>query len=50
MSGGQMSGGQMSGSAHVPVLLDEAIAALAVQPGTVVIDATFGAGGYGPCL
>jgi 16S rRNA (cytosine1402-N4)-methyltransferase len=46
MSGGQMSGGQMSGGAHVPVLLDEAIAALAVQPGTVVIDATFGAGGY----
>jgi 16S rRNA (cytosine1402-N4)-methyltransferase len=31
---------------HVPVLLDEAIAALAVVPGAVVIDATFGAGGY----
>ena len=33
-------------AAHIPVLLDEAIAALAVQPGDVVIDATFGAGGY----
>ncbi len=33
-------------SPHIPVLLDEAIAALAVQPGDVVIDATFGAGGY----
>ena len=31
---------------HIPVLLDEAIAALAVRPGDVVIDATFGAGGY----
>lgn len=31
---------------HIPVLLDEVIEALAVQPGDVVIDATFGAGGY----
>jgi 16S rRNA (cytosine1402-N4)-methyltransferase len=31
---------------HVPVLLDEVMAALAPQPGDVVIDATFGAGGY----
>lgn len=31
---------------HIPVLLDEVIAALALQPGDVVIDATFGAGGY----
>ena len=31
---------------HVPVLLDEVIAALAPAPGDVVIDATFGAGGY----
>ena len=31
---------------HVPVLLDEAIAALAVAPGALVVDATFGAGGY----
>ncbi len=31
---------------HVPVLLDEVMAALAPGPGDVVIDATFGAGGY----
>lgn len=31
---------------HIPVLLDEVIAALDPQPGDVVIDATFGAGGY----
>lgn len=31
---------------HIPVLLDEVIAALAPAPGTVIIDATFGAGGY----
>ncbi|WP_128892042.1 16S rRNA (cytosine(1402)-N(4))-methyltransferase RsmH [Erythrobacter sp. HKB08] len=31
---------------HIPVLLDEVIAALAPQPGDVIIDATFGAGGY----
>ena len=31
---------------HVPVLLEEVIAALAPQPGDIVVDATFGAGGY----
>jgi 16S rRNA (cytosine1402-N4)-methyltransferase len=31
---------------HVPVLLDEVIAALAIQPGERHVDATFGAGGY----
>jgi 16S rRNA (cytosine1402-N4)-methyltransferase len=31
---------------HVPVLLDEVIAALAPTPGSVIVDATFGAGGY----
>jgi len=31
---------------HVPVLLDEVMAALAPQPGDVIVDATFGAGGY----
>ncbi|MXP25678.1 16S rRNA (cytosine(1402)-N(4))-methyltransferase RsmH [Altererythrobacter indicus] len=31
---------------HIPVLLDEVIAALAPQPGEVMVDATFGAGGY----
>jgi 16S rRNA (cytosine1402-N4)-methyltransferase len=36
----------MSAAPHVPVLLEEVIAALDPQPGDVVIDATFGAGGY----
>ncbi len=31
---------------HVPVLLDEVIEALAPRQGDVIIDATFGAGGY----
>ena len=36
----------MSASPHVPVLLDEVLAALDPQPGDLVVDATFGAGGY----
>lgn len=31
---------------HVPVLLDEVLAALAPVPGETIVDATFGAGGY----
>ena len=31
---------------HVPVLLEEVVAALDPRPGDVLIDATFGAGGY----
>ncbi len=31
---------------HIPVLLDEVIAALAIVPGERHVDATFGAGGY----
>ena len=31
---------------HVPVLVKEAIAALAIQQGDTVVDGTFGAGGY----
>ena len=36
----------MSAAPHIPVLLDEVIAALAPVPGAVIVDATFGAGGY----
>lgn len=31
---------------HVPVLLEEVLAALSPRPGDIIIDATFGAGGY----
>jgi 16S rRNA (cytosine1402-N4)-methyltransferase len=37
-------------AAHIPVLLDEVIAALAPAPGSVIIDATLGAGGYSRAL
>ena len=36
----------MTPAPHIPVLLDEVIAALAPTPGSVIVDATFGAGGY----
>ncbi|HEV2082006.1 MAG TPA: 16S rRNA (cytosine(1402)-N(4))-methyltransferase RsmH [Brevundimonas sp.] len=36
----------MSGAPHVPVLIDQVIAALSPKAGEVVVDATFGAGGY----
>lgn len=36
----------MSAAAHIPVLLDEVVAALAPAPGERHVDATFGAGGY----
>ena len=35
---------------HVPVLLDEVVAALAPAPGETMVDATFGAGGYAMAL
>src|SRR3546814_951211 len=46
--------GQMSASPdhaqsperHIPVLIDEVLDALAINPGEVHVDGTFGAGGY----
>ena len=35
-----------SAAPHIPVLLEEVIAALCPKPGDVIVDATFGAGGY----
>ncbi|MET0180925.1 MAG: 16S rRNA (cytosine(1402)-N(4))-methyltransferase RsmH [Novosphingobium sp.] len=35
-----------SPASHIPVLLDEVIAALDPVPGSLIVDATFGAGGY----
>ena len=40
----------MTGALHIPVLLDEVIAALAPRPGEIIVDATFGAGGYSRAL
>lgn len=42
--------GQVTAAPHIPVLLDEVIAALAPHPGDVIVDATFGAGGYSRAL
>ncbi len=36
----------MTDAPHVPVLLEEVIAALAPAPGETMVDATYGAGGY----
>ncbi len=36
----------MTAAPHIPVLLDEVVEALDPKPGSVIIDATFGAGGY----
>lgn len=36
----------MAAMPHIPVLLDEVVAALDPRPGDLVVDATFGAGGY----
>ena len=35
---------------HEPVLLEEVVAGLAVQPGSTLVDGTFGAGGYTKAL
>lgn len=39
-----------SAAPHIPVLLDEVLEALAPRPGDVIVDATFGAGGYSRAL
>jgi 16S rRNA (cytosine1402-N4)-methyltransferase len=40
----------MTGHAHIPVLLDEVVLALARRPGSVILDGTFGLGGYSRAL
>jgi 16S rRNA (cytosine1402-N4)-methyltransferase len=45
-----MSAAPVAPASHQPVLLDEVVAGLAVQPGTTIVDGTFGAGGYAKAL
>ncbi|MEO3434388.1 16S rRNA (cytosine(1402)-N(4))-methyltransferase RsmH [Inquilinus sp. CAU 1745] len=40
----------MTGFAHIPVLLKEVVAALSPQDGDVILDGTFGRGGYARAL
>ncbi len=37
-------------ASHIPVLMDEAVAALAIAPGETHVDGTFGAGGYSKAM
>ncbi|MFO6445756.1 16S rRNA (cytosine(1402)-N(4))-methyltransferase RsmH [Erythrobacter sp. NE805] len=41
---------ELSGAPHIPVLLEEVVAALQPRPGMTIVDATFGAGGYSIAL
>ncbi len=41
---------QSVGEAHVPVLLEEVVAGLAITQGETIVDGTFGAGGYARAL
>lgn len=43
-------GGSGDARVHVPVLLDETVAALDLRPGLVVVDGTTGAGGHGQVI
>jgi 16S rRNA (cytosine1402-N4)-methyltransferase len=45
-----MSAASVAPAPHAPVLLEEVVAGLAVQPGTTLVDGTFGAGGYTKAL
>lgn len=40
----------MANAPHIPVLLDEVVAAIRPAPGMAIVDATFGAGGYTTAL
>ncbi|WP_311268491.1 16S rRNA (cytosine(1402)-N(4))-methyltransferase RsmH [Sphingobium sp. WCS2017Hpa-17] len=40
----------MSDAPHIPVLIDEVLDALAVNPGEIHVDGTFGAGGYSSAM
>jgi 16S rRNA (cytosine1402-N4)-methyltransferase len=50
VTGASTLAGREAQPPHVPVLLDEVVAALAVAPGETHVDGTFGAGGYTKAL
>lgn len=45
-----MSAPTSAAAPHIPVLLDEVLDALAISPGEVHVDGTFGAGGYSSAM
>lgn len=45
-----MSAAPASTASHVPVLLEEVLTALAIAPGEIHVDGTFGAGGYSSAM
>ena len=45
-----MSGSNSVEAGHVPVLIDEVVAGLAITQGDTIVDGTFGAGGYARAL
>src|SRR5580698_10058230 len=47
---GRMDGGKMERPQHVPVLLEESLEYLNVQPGGVYVDATLGLGGHSAAI
>ncbi|MDQ3074493.1 MAG: 16S rRNA (cytosine(1402)-N(4))-methyltransferase RsmH [Pseudomonadota bacterium] len=50
MTNAPQATGPSVGEAHVPVLLEEVVAGLAITQGDTIVDATFGAGGYARAL
>lgn len=46
MTAASPSASPAAAAPHIPVLLDEVLAALNPAPGSVIVDATFGGGGY----
>lgn len=50
MTGPTATASASASAPHIPVLMHECVSALAPAPGAVIVDATFGAGGYSRML